>query len=208
MYVNYGCGFNAPPDWVNFDVSPTLRLERLPLLGRYISNKERFPENVRYGDIVKGLPVADGSANGVFASHVLEHLRRDEFCTALKNTFRMMSSGGIFRVIVPDLQSLIQTYIDRVSAGKQDANDLFLRSSHLGCEHAPQTLIGHLRHTFGRTDQHYWMWDWPSIRTRLQETGFVGVRKCTYRDCSDPAFASVEAEERFAWSVAAEAIKP
>ena len=30
-----------------------------------------FPDDVRFGDIVKGLPIADRSAHGVYASHVL-----------------------------------------------------------------------------------------------------------------------------------------
>ena len=56
-YVQYGCGFTAPAEWVNYDASPTLRFERLPVLGKlYTRNKQRFPDNVKYGDIVKGLP--------------------------------------------------------------------------------------------------------------------------------------------------------
>jgi len=57
MYVQYGCGFCAPKDWTNFDSSPTLRWERLPVIGKlYTKNSQRFPLGVLYGDIVKGLP--------------------------------------------------------------------------------------------------------------------------------------------------------
>ncbi|MQP68452.1 hypothetical protein GE253_24335 [Niveispirillum sp. SYP-B3756] len=60
-FVQYGCGWTAPPGWHNFDASPTLRFERLPLVGRlYSKNGRRFPDNVRYGDIVRGLPLAPG----------------------------------------------------------------------------------------------------------------------------------------------------
>ncbi len=53
--MQYGCGFNAPSGWKNFDVSPTLRFERLPLIGRlYSKNQQRFPENVEYGDQMAG----------------------------------------------------------------------------------------------------------------------------------------------------------
>ena len=54
---------------------PTLLFERIPLLGKlFTKNMARFPANVRYGDIVKGLPIREGTVDGVYASHVLEHL--------------------------------------------------------------------------------------------------------------------------------------
>ena len=42
-YVQYGCGFSAPEQWLNFDASPTLRFERLPIIGSlYTKNKSDF----------------------------------------------------------------------------------------------------------------------------------------------------------------------
>ncbi len=93
-YLQYGCGWSAPKGWRNFDASPTLRFERLPLIGRlYTRNGQRFPENVEYGDIVKGLPVAAQSFHGVYCSHVLEHLSLADFRTALINTWRILKTG-------------------------------------------------------------------------------------------------------------------
>ncbi len=76
-HVQYGCGHSAPDGWLNYDASFTLRVERFPLGGRFVrKNAQRFPANVSFGDIVKGLPVSDASVDGVYASHVLEHLSR------------------------------------------------------------------------------------------------------------------------------------
>jgi SAM-dependent methyltransferase len=95
-YVQYGCGFTAPENWVNYDASHTLRFERIPLMGRiYTKNKSRFPENLRYGDIVKGLPDSNDSCDGIYCSHVLEHLSYNEFKISLKNTFTILKPGGI-----------------------------------------------------------------------------------------------------------------
>src|SRR5690349_17196768 len=113
VYVQYGCGWCAPKEWINFDASPTLFFERIPLLGRlHTKNASRFPRNVLYGNIVKGLPIDDGSAPGVYASHILEHLSRDEFVVALRHTYAMMRKGGIFRLIVPDLKRRAELYLD------------------------------------------------------------------------------------------------
>ena len=59
--VQYGCGFSAPENWINYDSSPTLRFEKMPLIGtlytrRSKDKQNRFPKNVLYGDIIKGLP--------------------------------------------------------------------------------------------------------------------------------------------------------
>ena len=61
-FVQYGCGINAPDVWINFDASPTLRLQNIPLVGPLITRgRARFPASVRYGDVVRGLPITTGS---------------------------------------------------------------------------------------------------------------------------------------------------
>src|SRR5476651_2383062 len=113
-YIQYGCGFSAPAEWTNYDASPTLRFERLPLIGKlYTLNKQRFPENVKYGDIVRGLPEKPESADAVYCSHVLEHLAYNDFLTTLKNTYAILKPGGIFRGVVPDLRSAVTTYVEK-----------------------------------------------------------------------------------------------
>ena len=70
-YVQYGCAWSAPESWRNFDASPTLKFERLPIIGRlYTKNESRFPENVEFGDIIAGLPVPDDFCKGVYCSHI------------------------------------------------------------------------------------------------------------------------------------------
>ena len=98
-YVQYGCGYSAPLGWRNFDASPTLRFERIPLIGRlYKKNKFRFPDNVEFGDIVKGLPIPHDSVKAVYCSHILEHLSLEDFRQAILNTHNILKKGGCFRL--------------------------------------------------------------------------------------------------------------
>src|SRR5687767_11842143 len=97
LYVQYGCGMCCPESWVNFDASPTLRMQRIPVLGK-LAPGPRFPKAVRYGDIVKGLPVADASCDGMYCQHVLEHLSLADCRAALRNTLRALKPGHIFRL--------------------------------------------------------------------------------------------------------------
>src|SRR5215470_9689688 len=126
MYVQFGSGFSAPNSWTNFDASLTLRFERLPIIGRYTKNATRFPSNGRYGDIVSGLPIESGSCSGVYASHVLEHLSRNDIDAALAETYRILKPGGIFRLVVPDLELAAREYLQSVDENSPTSADEFV----------------------------------------------------------------------------------
>jgi hypothetical protein len=107
LYVQYGCGQCAPEEWMNFDVSPTLRIQKTPVLGWLLKKSlgQVFDKNVRYGDITEGLPgIADNSADGVYCSHVLEHMSLGDFRKAVANSYKMLKPGAKFRFIMPDLK--------------------------------------------------------------------------------------------------------
>ena len=205
MYVHYGCGFCAPKEWTNFDASPTLRWERLPIVGKlYTKNPQRFPAGVLYGDIVKGLPVAPASCKGIYASHILEHLTLDDFNSALKNTKALLQDNGIFRMVVPDLEWAARQYILRLDRQDSDANSFFLDQTNLGTRkrsHGMRDLI----FTALQTSAHRWMWDSIALTRALEDHGFRSVRRCFFGDCEDHMFKKVEEEGRFQCAVAMEA---
>ena len=206
LYVQYGCGWSAPQGWRNFDASPTLRFERLPVLGRlYTKNMAgRFPANVEYGDVVRGLPVRENACDGVYCSHVLEHLALSDFRQALKNTHRILKSNATFRLVLPDLFSSAQKYLNSPSP---DASMSFLRETCLGEESRPRSLRGFVTSWLGNS-RHLWMWDFKSIAPELQAAGFANVRRAAFGDSSDPMFASVEARDRWEDCLGVECSKP
>jgi hypothetical protein len=205
IYVQYGCGFDAPEHWVNFDASPTLRWERFPFLGRiYTKNNMRFPANVHYGDIVRGLSISDSVCAGVYASHVLEHLTLSDFHTALDNTYRILAAGGIFRLVVPDLEWAAREYVRRLNFADEEANLFFLQETMLGCKTRSRGLISSL-HCWLQTCRHLWMWDMYALRASLAKHGFRDIRRCEFHDCEDRAFEAVENPDRFRNALAVEA---
>jgi hypothetical protein len=205
MYVQYGCGFAAPLEWTNFDASPTLRWERIPFVGKfYTKNSQRFPANVKYGDIVQGLPVAEGCCRGIYASHVLEHLALEDFHKALKNTRKMLQAGGTFRLVVPDLEWAAREYVKRLDARDPSGNDFFLEETGLGRRNRERGVKGVVYASL-RTSAHLWMWDAVALGSALEKHGFNHVRRCCIRDAEDQMFALVEEEGRFVHAVAMEA---
>jgi predicted SAM-dependent methyltransferase len=209
LYVQYGCGLSAPEGWVNFDASPTLRLQKTPLLGMLIKGRLKaiFPDEVRYGDITKGLPgIRDNSCDAVYCSHVLEHLSLEDFHKALHNTYRMLKPGGIFRLVMPDLEKCVEFYTHARAKGERDASLRFMENTILGTEQRPKGLKAIAETVFGNA-RHLWMWDHQGVIEALEKAGFSSVRKCSYHDSKEEMFHLVEAESRFVHAVALEAIK-
>ena len=199
IYVQYGAGFSAGEGWLNFDASPTLRIQRLPVAGKMLAklsgNPEPFPDAVRYGDVVKGLPLATDSVDGLYASHVLEHLPLAGMRIALAESQRVLKPGGVFRLIVPDLKSRARAYLD---AGEDpEAAHAFLRSTYLGCESRAGSIGARLRAAIGNS-AHLWMFDYPAMSAELERAGFVAIRRAAFGDAEDPMFSRVEQEDRFA----------
>lgn len=205
MYVHYGSHFKAPKEWTNFDASPTLKWESIPLIGKiYTKNSQRFPPNVKCGDIVKGLPVPDKCCRGVYASHVLEHLALNDFHRAIGNTKKILTDGGIFRLVVPDMEWAAREYVRRLEHGDSAANKFFLDATCLGVRERPRGLPA-IVHNHLRTSAHLWMWDSASLCQALKDHGFTRVRRCFFGDCEDKMFALVEDEGRFENAIGIEA---
>jgi SAM-dependent methyltransferase len=204
LYVQYGCGWSAPREWRNFDASPTLRFERLPLLGRlYTRNTTRFPDNVAYGDIVRGLPIAPESCAGVYCSHVLEHLALEDFRKAIRNSLRLLKRDGTFRLVLPDLEHEARTYLGNPAP---DASLRFMRDTCLGEERRPRGLGGALAFWLGNS-RHLWMWDFRSLSAELESAGFRNVRRATFGDSADPMFRFVEDRSRWQDSLGMECFR-
>jgi hypothetical protein len=200
-YVHYGCLYCAPESWLNFDASPTLRFERIPILGRlYSKNERRFPPNVRYGDIVKGLPVRPGSCRALYCSHVLEHLALMDCRKALSNSYSYLRPGGAFRMVLPDLETLARTYLND---GDWNAAHRFMEQSMLGFETRSRGVRGLLLAWMGNS-RHLWMWDFKSLGHELEQAGFRQIRRACYGDAGDDRFHEVEDRGRFEGCLAIE----
>ncbi|MEO5910960.1 MAG: methyltransferase domain-containing protein [Pelobium sp.] len=205
-YVQYGCGFSAPKEWKNYDASPTLRFERFPIFGKlYTRNSQRFPKNVIYGDIVKGLPEENNSCDGIYCSHILEHLSYNDCLKALHNTYRILKPSGIFRCVLPSLRLSIENYIENYEKNDEPAHE-FMRSTMLGIEDREKGIKGISKILLGNS-KHLWMWDEKTLITELKKAGFSEMRIAKFGDSKDPHFSLVEEENRFFGALALECTK-
>jgi ubiquinone/menaquinone biosynthesis C-methylase UbiE len=192
--VQYGCGLSAPAGWRNFDASPTLRLQRLPVVGRWLTpGRVRFPDAVEYGDVTRRLPLADASCDAVYCSHVLEHLSLADLRLALRETRRVLRSDGVFRGVMPDLEVMIRGYANDDTPA---ASVKFIRDTLMGVEARSRGLKAVAEHTLGNS-HHLWLWDYKGIAAELEAAGFRDIRRAGFGDSGIAAFAGVEEEDRW-----------
>jgi hypothetical protein len=193
--VQFGCGLCAPQQWLNFDASPTLRLQKLPLVGKLVPAGPfgRFPDNVLYGDIVSGLPIADGCVELLYCPHVLDHLALEELRLGLANCYRYLQSGGTFRMVLPDLGALIAQYLQSEAPG---AAHEFMRISYLGKEQRQRNLLSFIKEWLSGS-AHLWMYDYKSLSLELEKAGFTNIRRAKFGDSGIEAFKQVEDADRW-----------
>jgi hypothetical protein len=105
----------------------------------------------------------------------------------------MLKSGGLFRLVVPDLEYLIQTYLADASS---DAAVKFMRSTGLGIESRQRGLLAVARAMLGNS-RHLWMWDYRALSVELENAGFSSIRRAEIGDSSDPEFSAAEHMSRW-----------
>lgn len=90
-YLNLGCGGKIHPDWVNVDMAPRAA-------------------GVQACDLRRGIPFPDNTFEVIYHSQVLEHIPPEEAPFFLQECWRVLQPGGRIRVVVPDLESLVDAY--------------------------------------------------------------------------------------------------
>lgn len=213
MRINVGCGQTPTPGWRNFDNSPSLRLAQVPLvpdllkkLGLINRAQYRFVQfarehQIEYGDATKQLPIQDASVDVLYSSHMLEHLDRTEAVAFLREAYRILCPGGIFRIAVPDLEKQVTDYQESGDA------DAFLKATHL-CAPRARSFAERLRLLLAGPRHHQWMYDGRSLARVLQEHGFVNAEVLPAGQTRIAGPSALDLGERAAESVYVEAEKP
>lgn len=199
VWAQFGCGLCSPKGWTNFDASPTLRLQKIPILGSLIPSGPfgRFPMSVKYGDILKGLPLEANSVDLLYCSHILEHLTVQEVDVALSNCFRCLKPNGIFRLVLPDIEAMATEYIQSSSP---DAVHHFMQLTWLGEEHRTPSALSAVKQWMSR-GRHLWMWDYKAFEKKLENAGFCNIRRAKFGDSDIDAFQSVEDPDRWIYEL-------
>jgi acetyltransferase-like isoleucine patch superfamily enzyme len=125
---------------------------------------QRHPHVDIVADLKQIDVIPDNSADLVYASHVLEHFGRWEFRSALLEWRRVLKSGGVLRLAVPDFAACARLYYEK---GLED-----------GLSGLIGLIAGGQRDSY---DFHKMIFDEPFLKRELQGLGFRDVRPWDWR---------------------------
>lgn len=94
LKVHVGCGKNYIQGWINCDLTYKYQVDKV-------------------WDLTSPYPPFEvGSVDFIFIEHVLEHFTLKQGIKILKTFNSLLKKGGVLRVVVPSLESLVKGYLE------------------------------------------------------------------------------------------------
>lgn len=145
-------------------------------------------------DFSRPLPFADGTFDGVFCEHVVEHFSFVDGQRLCAEVARILKPGGCFRVIVPDAERIMRCYFE-------EPLELVGRR---GGDMTPMEAVNSY---FRQGYEHQFLYDWISLERMLAGAGFGGVARMQPGQTSSSLPIAID-DSKYAWeSLYAEAVK-
>lgn len=179
LYLNLGSGPRGldSPHWLNLDGYADINVHHLV-------------------DFSKPLPIASSSIDGVFSEHVLEHFDLETGIELLRECHRVLVPGGRVRIIMPDAEHLVRTYLTEPAS--------LLAHRQVKSEEPMDALNSYFRQRY----EHQCLYDFPLAAFALREAGFTDITRvsCGHGDCPKEMILD---DPKYGWeSVYVEAVKP
>lgn len=149
--VYIGCGHHRLKNFIHVEIN----------LGK---NKSGSPDIL--ADISDCIPLPDNSVDLVYSIATMEHLTYSELLDCFLECRRILKRGGCVRMVVPDLDKMVQDYLNKVydpsqkSPGKPNENYI-------------DTFVGRIMYFDHRYDHNF-----NTLSRALQKTGFSNAREC------------------------------
>lgn len=148
MRLNIGCGARVLDGWTNCDIQHNPAAPRAP---------EVLCD-------AKAIPLPDACADELMAIHVFEHFYRWEVDAVLAEWRRLLRSGGLLILELPDLVKCCENYLSGRMRGGKNPDQL-----------ARWGIYGDPR-TGDKFMCHPWGWSPEELEALLKARGFVSVR--------------------------------
>lgn len=171
--LHLGCGSNFLPSWTNTDYPPK-------------------NDSVIQLDATQSFPFDDNTFDYVFSEHMIEHISFEGGLSMIKESYRVLKSGGKIRLSTPDLKFLIDLHQNPTKEINQKyinwAVDMFWGNKIY--------LPGMVFNNFVRNWGHAFIYDTDTLSYSLTAAGFKNITTCKIGESNDLDLKNLENETR------------
>lgn len=194
VFLNVGCGINKIDGLVNIDYYSN----------NYYSNN--LFNHVHYDIRKDKLPYLDNSVDGIYCSHVIEHIEASYIEKFFKESYRVLKPGSIFRVACPDIKYLYTNlinnpkyfswhpmykniedaptcFVDEVASVKAKQHNFGLQKKWFDYSYDEllKELCSDLEYNEESVNQHISAWDFERISVLAKNIGFSYIIKSCFQ---------------------------
>jgi len=170
IFLNIGAGSKKIQGFINVDIEPGSDV---------------------MADVTKGLPFEDGSVDGIYSEHFIEHLSQAEGCFFFRECRRILRPGSIMRIATPDLDAIVDFF------NKGGVNSSANVSDWL---HSDWTTFGYewisnraeMLNTAVREWGHKWMYNEEEMIRLGEMCGLKFKTRCEFGESSNPWLKNLE----------------
>lgn len=169
LFLNLGSGPRgvASPHWLNVDGFPDKNVQHVI-------------------DFSRPLPIGDNSVDGIFSEHVQEHFTLEDGITLLSECHRILVPGGWIRVIMPDAEKVLRTYLN-------EPDELLARRPVPSSK--PMDAVNSY---FRQRYEHQCLYDFDLAKYAFDLAGFSDVRRAGFGEGSCPRDMILD-DPKYAW---------
>ena len=169
IYLNLGSGPRGvdSPHWLNVDGFPDRNVQHVI-------------------DFSRPLPIGDGTVDGIFSEHVQEHFTLEDGVTLLSECHRILVPGGWVRLIMPDAEKILRTYL-------QDSDEL-LRRRPVPSNRPMEAVNSYFRQRY----EHQCLYDFDLAKYAFEAAGFATVTRAEFGQGSCPP-AMILDDPKYCW---------
>jgi predicted SAM-dependent methyltransferase len=150
--LNVGCGPHTSKDYINLDYHWSPQID------------------ICWDIVKKDYPIESNFLDGIYTEHCLEHIPYTSFEANCREFFRMLKSGGVVRIIMPDGELYLDIYQERKNGG----------SRRMPYEESYPTPMARINGIF-RNHGHLFIYDFETVQKILSLAGFVDIKKESFR---------------------------
>ncbi|MHB2156282.1 class I SAM-dependent methyltransferase [Calditrichota bacterium GD2] len=176
--VNLGSGLNVLPDWINIDSSlktivagkprPIIKMAYILFQQKKWFSEEQYCDTLKnftfiHHNLEYGLPFENESVHFIYASHLIEHIFKEDVLNLFKEAHRVLRKDGVIRLSTPDLDLAIKLFNQGQT---EEALYLFFKNS---------------KRDYQYFTIHKYLYNFKLLEKYLREAGFTKVYRCSFK---------------------------